>query len=138
MIPTPDLRRWGQYLLLAAFASACSDSGADPQPITLTSIKSDILVTSCSLSVSCHAGSSSASHLDLKNDVWEHLVNVESTVAPGTMLVVPGSPQQSFLFQKLTEPTPAAGERMPLRQPPLSQANIDRIRLWIEAGAPND
>ncbi len=51
-------------------------------------------------------------------------------------LVVPGDADNSLLFQKLT--TPPCGGRMPLGGSPLTAAELDQIRSWIEAGAKDD
>lgn len=50
--------------------------------------------------------------------------------------ILPGKPADSLLLQKLTDPP--SGQRMPLRQPPLSDEKIAKIRTWIQEGAPFD
>ena len=49
--------------------------------------------------------------------------------------VVRGVPIQSELFKRLLEADDA--KRMPLEQPPLSAAEIQKIGAWIQAGAPS-
>ena len=49
--------------------------------------------------------------------------------------VVPGVPIQSELFKRLLDGDEA--KRMPLGQPPLSAAAIQKIGTWIQAGAPS-
>jgi Leucine-rich repeat (LRR) protein/mono/diheme cytochrome c family protein len=49
--------------------------------------------------------------------------------------VVPGVPIQSELFRRLLDGDEA--KRMPLGQPPLSVAAIQKIGAWIQAGAPS-
>ncbi|MXV85891.1 T9SS type A sorting domain-containing protein [Candidatus Poribacteria bacterium] len=49
--------------------------------------------------------------------------------------VVPGVPIQSELFKRLLDGDEA--KRMPLGQPPLSAAAIQKIGAWIQAGAPS-
>jgi hypothetical protein len=48
--------------------------------------------------------------------------------------VVAGNPDQSFLWQKLTDPNVPRGI-MPLGQPRLDDCQLDAIRAWIQAGA---
>jgi hypothetical protein len=49
-----------------------------------------------------------------------------------------GDPTTSFLFRKVDGNLPPGfGSRMPLVGPPLDDALIEVIRLWIEAGAPD-
>lgn len=50
--------------------------------------------------------------------------------------LVPGKPQDSLLWQKLTGK--AGGERMPMGRPPLSDELIAKIETWIKEGAAYD
>jgi len=60
-----------------------------------------------------------------------------SAGAAGVLRVAPGNPDASFLLQKLSgNITPAEGVKMPLVGRPLSPAELDLIRRWIAAGAP--
>jgi hypothetical protein len=59
--------------------------------------------------------------------------------ACGGTLVVPGSPDSSYLYQKLASPTPCAGSQMPrgdFGPQPLAGCELDLVRGWIVAGAP--
>jgi hypothetical protein len=53
-------------------------------------------------------------------------------------LVVPGQPEMSLLYQKLSSATPPCGSRMPLGGTAFSDAQLEMIRSWIAAGAKND
>ena len=50
--------------------------------------------------------------------------------------VVPGDPDVSELYKRLLGPT-ENGFQMPFNQPPLSDAAVETIRHWIQAGAPD-
>ena len=50
--------------------------------------------------------------------------------------VVRGNPDVSELYKRLLGPT-ENGFQMPLNQPPLSDAAVETIRRWIQAGAPD-
>jgi len=52
--------------------------------------------------------------------------------------VTPGSPNDSFLVEKLESTTPKGGAQMPLHYPRLTSAEVDTLRKWIELGAKND
>lgn len=53
--------------------------------------------------------------------------------------VVPGQPDQSIMYLKVSLDDPApCGSKMPLGLPPISQAQDDMIKAWITAGARND
>jgi hypothetical protein len=51
---------------------------------------------------------------------------------------MPGNPDQSYLYKKITGAPDIVGSRMPLAGGPLSAADIDLVRQWIQAGAPNN
>jgi hypothetical protein len=67
----------------------------------------------------------------------------QPSVAPetcGGTLVVPGQPDASYLYQKLTNDIPCYGSRMPRTEfgsVPLPDCVTNVVRDWIAAGAPN-
>jgi hypothetical protein len=71
------------------------------------------------------------------SDAWDSLVNIKSIemlqVKKITMMrVLPGLPDSSYLYQKITKSTPAYGARMPAEaSAPLSDADILVIKTWI-------
>jgi hypothetical protein len=84
----------------------------------------------------CHGSNTPESGYNLRT--------YEGTFGPGDEArnlgmcnVVPGSPEQSYLFQKLF-PGPRIGVRMPNDLPPLTAAQIDLVRRWISEGALRD
>jgi len=85
----------------------------------------------------CHIGGGAPQGLRLDaGNSYALLVNVASAEVPGTMRVNPGNPNASYLVQKI-EGTAAVGSRMPANGPPfLTQTQIDLVRRWISAGAP--
>jgi hypothetical protein len=71
---------------------------------------------------------------------WPDLVNqpAPSSEACGGTLVVPGSPGASYLYQKLTDPSPCSGSQMPrtdLFADPLPACVIALCAAWIAGGA---
>ena len=69
------------------------------------------------------------------------LVNVAADETCGGTRVVPGSPDTSYLVQKLEQAKPCDGEHMPRAfelglAPPLTTDELATIRAWIQAGAP--
>jgi hypothetical protein len=52
-------------------------------------------------------------------------------------LVVPGKPESSLFYLKLTA-TPPCGVRMPNGGNPFSEAQLEMVRSWISAGAHDD
>lgn len=66
---------------------------------------------------------------------FDLLVNQPSSLDPSLTLVVPGDAESSLLFLKVASDAPPTGERMPLREAPLSAGSIELIRDWIDQGA---
>jgi mono/diheme cytochrome c family protein len=71
---------------------------------------------------------------------YDALVNRPALETCGGTLVVPGQPEQSYLFRKVVDTTPCFGLRMPhpfesLIMVPLTAAQLATIRTWIERGA---
>jgi hypothetical protein len=56
------------------------------------------------------------------------------------VLVAPGHPESSLLYQKIENPSPPGlcGDRMPDGQDPLADADIQQIKEWITLGAMDD
>jgi hypothetical protein len=114
-------------------ADVCADAGASP-PFALVQ---RIFDENC---VSCHGP---GADLDLFADVsWTKLVQqpAPTSEACGGVLVVPGDPGASYLYQKLTNPAPCSGSRMPLGEfgpaPSLPDCVTAIVRDWIAEGAP--
>jgi len=81
----------------------------------------------------CHSGSRPAGSQNLeKANAYASIVNVASSEQPKLKRVLPGDAANSYLFQKV-----AAG-LMPRTGGKLTAADIDLIRQWINAGAPNN
>jgi hypothetical protein len=62
--------------------------------------------------------------------------DIESAADAGLLRVDPGDADNSFILIKLEGPPPVYGSRMPLTGALLSDAEVDLIRRWIVAGAP--
>lgn len=85
----------------------------------------------------CHGSSDPQAGLDLTRDVsYDSLIEGMSTQNPDIPLVTPVNPQNSYLMTKLLGDG-FSGQRMPVGQP-LSDAEIDVVRRWINFGAPDD
>lgn len=92
----------------------------------------------------CHQVDAPAGNLDLRpGAAYGALVSAPAAKAIGKMRVAPGRPLESFLYQKLTNTQGATeGDPMPKGEgimwhlPP--DADLERLRCWINRGAPND
>jgi hypothetical protein len=105
---------------------------------TLQSIQDSIFTPTCA-TAGCHEGPigpglPAGQDLSSVGSSFASLVNVAAVQEPSLLRVNPGNADNSYLIQKL-EGTAATGSQMPLGGNPLSQASIDAIRAWINAGA---
>jgi hypothetical protein len=142
-------RSW--VTLVAACAVGCAGNGQgldqNGQPITpggggsgpvtadFQSIQANVFTPICS---KCHIGASAPEGLQLDAaHSYNLLVGVPSAEEPALLRVKPGSPDSSYMVQKIEGASGIVGGRMPLGETPLPQATIDAIRQWITNGAPN-
>lgn len=123
-----------------AFVGCTNDT--DPSPSmkdNFATIQSEVFDKSC---IQCHHGGISTSALlSLQRDSSYRVITTKrseiSTRFP--RLIVPGQPDSSFLYRKLTgDILQLEGEQMPQRQAKLPEHQIAAIRSWIAKGAPND
>lgn len=99
---------------------------------TLSQLQADIFTPMCS---GCHPPTQG---LDLSpGQTYGSTVNVPSNEMPSLMRVKPGDPDNSYLYRKIRG-VGISGARMPQGGPYLSQSDIDKVKGWIEAGAPNN
>ena len=144
-----------RILRLAAFCmcvfTACAGNGplpdsgggvATPSAASFDSIQQTIFNLHC-LSAGCHNSSDQAGNLVLDaGRSYANLAGVrcfnQAVQNAGLLRVVPGDPDHSFLLIKLTlTGAGAEGSPMPLNQAALAPEDIDAVRNWILAGAPN-
>ncbi len=122
---------------LALVMGACDADGGDPPP-TFAAVHERVLQPGC-VFATCHKASATpGGSLSLERDVAHmNLVDVASAAVPDRLRVVAGDPDASYLLDKLTSMTPAAGTIMPPGAP-LEAERIDLVRDWIAAGAADD
>ncbi len=107
----------------------------DTTAVTFSQIQSTVFNQSCAFS-GCHGNGSTSGSLSLEEgEAYGNLVNVTSPNY-SVVRVIPNDPDGSLLYMKITG-NPQAGGRMPVGGQ-LSQVAIDKIKRWIENGAPND
>ena len=112
---------------------ACPTPGDVDVPLSL--IQDSIFTPSCATS-KCHDSVEPAAGLDLTADAAKNgLIGVPSVLDPSIMLVVPGEPENSFLYQKVLAGEDLKGTPMPPEGALLEPCQIDMIRAWIANGA---
>jgi hypothetical protein len=115
---------------------------------TFDRIQRQIFNQNCALS-HCHDSQTHAGDQILDNattsysQIVNHVPNNTAAAALGWLRIdaANASPDTSFMYHKLTGDLPdktAFGERMPRGRPKLDQFLIDILKLWIEAGAPDN
>lgn len=116
-------------------AHAGSAFAADAAAVSFSRDIAPVLKANCA---TCHLTGQEAGNMALyPSAAYASLVDVPS-VESKLLRVKPGSPQQSYLMLKLDGnhlDAGGTGARMPLGQPPLDDATLDRIRAWIAEGA---
>lgn len=134
-------RTHGIVAVLTLAIVGCSDDNGPTAPENGTpgeqaSYEGDIQpIWDQSCGSSCH-GESGLGGLDLRpGESHANLVNVISPTY-SVARVVPADPEGSVLYNKIVD-TGTYGGLMPPGGPALSSADIELIRAWILAGAPN-
>jgi hypothetical protein len=123
---------------VSATEAATVDNGTTVDPYTFTEFQAEILTPTCAVS-GCHTGGSPPAGLNLSAaSAYANLVNVASSEVPSLDRVTPGNADDSYIIRKLEGAAGIVGARMPFGGPYLDQETIDRIRAWIDGGAPND
>ncbi|MCZ6655472.1 MAG: cytochrome c [Planctomycetota bacterium] len=119
------------------------DDGTDDEPdqggeaVTFVADIQPILNERC---INCHAPGGFAQMVgipwDFREDAaFDDLVNRVSSQDADFTLVVPGDPDSSLMFLKISCESPPVGEMMPLGGPPLTDGEVQLIRAWVEQGA---
>lgn len=125
-------------------SGAGGGGGATGTPVAeIPSFKEDILPifeNACSgTGANCHATVDHEAPLGLDPaEAYANLVGVTSEDCGGKNFVVAGSPDQSYLIDKLMGGTICEGGQMPLDQDPLPTAGVRTFVNWICAGAPDN
>ena len=118
-----------------------TEQAAAPATVTLSTLQTDIFTPSCA-KAGCHAASSAAGGMSLAaGDSFANLVGVTSTEAASLKRVAAGSSSTSYIINKLEgtqSSVGGSGSRMPKDASALTDAQIQSIKDWIDAGAKND
>lgn len=107
-------------------------------PPTLAQLQVNIFSAKCA---GCHNGTGTilpgVQNLTSAANTFAALVNVPSIEQNTLMKIKPSDPDNSYLIRKVEGDASITGSRMPLGGQ-LSQAEIDQLRAWVTAGAPNN
>jgi hypothetical protein len=134
--------------VVAAAVLACGRDGTEmispPPPdsvITFSGAVQPIFTRNCAFETGCHAGPDAQKGMDLSaGKAYANTVNVPSVEVPRLFRVAPGNADSSYLALKIQGRAGlvgGVGTRMPLGGA-LSQAQVDTVMAWINAGAKNN
>ena len=135
--------RLAPAVVVALLAASCGGDGVislvdGPPPNdapTLTSLQSSIFTPQCAIP-GCHASPAPAQGMDLSaGQTFLSTVGVDATQLSAFKRVAPGHASDSYLYMKIAGDPRIAGDRMPLGGAPLGAAELESVRLWIDAGA---
>jgi len=131
-------------LLVSIPPMSCSTRGGSDDPVLdpkFSVIQKEIFNESCNAS-SCHGSGMKGSLSLMPGKSYAQLIGVpgagDKHDAPPFLRVKPGSPDSSFLLIKLIAPDSDQGEIMPKGNDRLSPHQVDAIKRWILAGAPEN
>ena len=131
---SPTVRVDGAVFVDPRAALCPNPDGGDAGPPPFDLIQ-HVLTQNC---VSCHTA---GVDLDLSpGRAWSNVILRPAPAAEscGGTLVVPGNPDGSYLYKKLTQDAPCSGVRMPrsdFGSNPLPDCLVTLVRDWIAAGA---
>jgi hypothetical protein len=151
-----SVRRSAQMVVAGALVlAACGTEGSAPAPVIRGSwdrINQTILTPTCATGGCHHTGApfAQSSGLALDRDVaYRNLISVApknvAAISGGYLRVKPRDSDKSQLYHKLVIQHPgdpdhdhgaAFGETMPLGGDPLLNGQVEFIKRWIDAGAP--
>ena len=137
--------------LCALFLTACGGSGPGGDTTlkdcsyasTYDAIQATVFEAKGCTASACH-GETLSGGLDLRADAsFDALVRQPSTIDPSIDRVFPGDQERSLLYRKLAAATEGTdlgslGQPMPINADPLSEDQLEAMRLWLRAGAPAD
>lgn len=107
---------------------------------SLLSLRDSVFKVGCGFE-HCHGNAPALGlHLDTADlgALEERLVNVTARGCRTEQLVVPGHPEQSYLYRKLVDDDPpCAGDRMPFAIGVLPDRVVECVAGWIRALAPD-
>lgn len=105
--------------------------GAPPAAPTFAEVYNDVLHAHGCAGSYCHAGEGAQA-------TYSDLVGKPATGmgCEGQVLVVPGDPEHSLVYLKVTMTQPPCGKQMPMGGAPLPADQVEMLRAWIAAGAP--
>jgi hypothetical protein len=136
-----ELRTVGRRVVATSTTSLTRCPCPPLPPDTFAAIARRIFARhACAVAI-CHGNTPGQGGLTLAGDAaYGALIGVPSMIDPSMPRVVPGDPDRSMLWRKLAARTlrlgGVPGNSMPIGDPSLDVTELDAVRRWIAAGAP--
>ncbi len=112
------------WATIVLFPAALLAQGEIPEEVN------EIFEESCAFS-GCHAGANAKANYDMTSGaVLAASVNVNSRM-PGSVIIKPGDPENSYLIKKIRGDEGIKGGRMPRGEEPLTDEDVKVIADWI-------
>lgn len=126
----------------AANENAHSNGNANsgPPPVSFSREVVPIFTANC---VECHrrGGFADLQGITMRltpHEAYLSIINQQSSQDSSRTRVIPGDPENSILYLKISRDDPPIGVRMPFERNPLDENQIETIRRWIAEGAGNN
>lgn len=120
------MMRWPAVVITWLFVCITPAQAGDPAaPVSFRRQVAPILVAKC---LGCHNEKQAKNGLNMAT----YASLRRGGKGEGAEILVPGDPAASGLIESIG---PDASPRMPIKQPPLSRAEIDLIETWVRQGA---
>jgi hypothetical protein len=120
----PNQSRLRYYTLVVLFGALCV-SGCKNDPVDFSTQVKPILNKHC---IACHGGVKRNAKFSL---LFRH--EALDTAESGKRVIIPGDPGHSEMIRRITSGDPEL--RMPYKEDPLTQDEIDILTQWIREGA---
>lgn len=132
----PSVSQAGVFGTTGSQYQSCESEGdgGDAGVVTLETVQAQVFDTACA---ACHpALNAGRFKIDLTDAIKSYATLVEDTAdqCEGKPYVMPGAPEQSFLYEIVAEEDPTCSQRMP-QGGTLKTSQIELIRKWIAGGA---
>jgi hypothetical protein len=116
-----------------------SDGGTGGKAFTFARVQAEIFTPNCA-KAGCHTSVTATGGMVLEaGKSYAQIVDRPALENPSFNRITPGNAERSYLVKKIRGDSDIAGQRMPQDGPPyLTQAQIDGLISWVQAGARND
>ncbi len=133
------ISRWTACAVALLGLCGCGPDVSDGGPPTFEQVYAEVFGPRGCDESSCHGSAVTWAPLSDVDEAYDSLTKDASLPACDlTKLVVPGDPEASLLFVRMSrtlDPDGECGSKMPVGTPGVDEAQEALVRAWIEGGA---